>query len=64
MPIFPRYLFLLSWLRVLLAVELELEDTGNLIDLSYPDAIDYKDPCKAGNVICPLLCKIICVGFE
>ncbi|XP_046870663.1 bone morphogenetic protein 1-like isoform X1 [Hypomesus transpacificus] len=47
MPIFPRYLFLLSWLRVLLAVELELEDTGNLIDLSYPDAIDYKDPCKA-----------------
>ncbi|XP_067113967.1 bone morphogenetic protein 1-like isoform X1 [Osmerus mordax] len=47
MPIFPRYLFLLSCLRVLLAVELELEDTGNLVDLSYPDAIDYKDPCKA-----------------
>ena len=50
MAVVAKFLFLLSGLRVLLAVHLELEDTGNL-DLDAPDVIDYKDPCKAGRVL-------------
>lgn len=49
MTFMPSYLLLLSGLRVLLTVDLDVE-TSNFIDLSAPEVIDYKDPCKAGNV--------------
>ncbi|KAM4635166.1 bone morphogenetic protein 1-like isoform 2-T4 [Polymixia lowei] len=43
MAVVQNFLFLLCGLRVSLAVDLELVDTY----LGAPDAIDYKDPCKA-----------------
>ncbi|XP_038845796.1 bone morphogenetic protein 1-like isoform X1 [Salvelinus namaycush] len=46
MTFMPSYLLLLSGLRVLLTVDLYVE-TSNFIDLSAPEVIDYKDPCKA-----------------
>ncbi|KAM9538754.1 bone morphogenetic protein 1-like [Salvelinus alpinus] len=46
MTFMPSYLLLLSGLRVLLTVDLDVE-TSNFIDLSAPEVIDYKDPCKA-----------------
>ncbi|KAM3874302.1 bone morphogenetic protein 1-like [Diretmus argenteus] len=39
------FMFMLCGLRVLLAVDVDLVDTINY--LGAPDAIDYKDPCKA-----------------
>lgn len=47
MEVAPTFLFLLCGLRVSLAAEWEFEDT-NFTYLG--DAIDYKDPCKAGTV--------------
>lgn len=47
MEVAPTFLLLLCSLRVSLEADWEFVDT----DLTYlGDAIDYKDPCKAGTV--------------
>ncbi|XP_010875827.1 bone morphogenetic protein 1b isoform X2 [Esox lucius] len=48
MTYFQRFLLVLSGLRVLLAVDLDLLGTSHFfIDLIAPEVINYKDPCKA-----------------
>lgn len=54
MDLTARCLFLLSCLGVILAIDLEATDPGYYVDhTATSETIDYKDPCKAGEVFFP-----------
>lgn len=68
MDLTARCLFLLSCLGVILAIDLEAIDPGYYVEpTATSEAIDYKDPCKAGEISPPFLvlrCVIYLIYVE
>lgn len=61
MDLTARCLFLLSCLGVILAIDLEAIDPGYYVEsAATSEAIDYKDPCKAGEIFSPFFCTTLC----
>lgn len=51
MDLSARCLFLLSCLGVILAIDLDAIDPGYYVEpTATSETIDYKDPCKAGEI--------------